>query len=77
MGFANQNLNEILSNPPQEKDDGSFVKKIFVKKTMDFLSKRSFVKKIFDVKKTMDWDLRDLKVKSKCASSFRLSYRPA
>lgn len=52
MGFANQNLNQISSNPPQEQDDGS-------------------------VAKTTDWDPRDLKVKSKCAGSFRLNFRPA
>lgn len=52
MGFANQNLNQISSNPPQEQDDGS-------------------------VAKTTDWDPRDLKVKSKCAVSFRQNFRPA
>ncbi|PKU36778.1 hypothetical protein llap_12918 [Limosa lapponica baueri] len=52
MSFANQNLNQISSNPPQEQDDGS-------------------------VAKTTDWDPRDLKVKSKCAGSFRLNFRPS
>lgn len=50
--FANQDLNQISSNPPQQQDDGS-------------------------VAKTTDWDPKDLKVKSKCASSFRLNFRLA